>query len=461
MQGEFCGVMMQSLPIFQKFYQSIEKTLDFLKFFQYNEKTLDFLEYFQYNEKTMENIMSEKIMDDIQRPEYISKLARFKDKDIIKVVTGIRRCGKSTLLGLFRDYLKKNGVEPARIQAVNMEDAANSALLDYNRLHDEVLSRLVPDKMNYVFLDEIQNVPEFQRAIDSLYIRKNIDLYVSGSNAWLLSGELATLLSGRYVEIPMLPLSFKEYLSAFDDRHDLPSSYRDYLSLSSFPYTLKIRDEPELIHDYLGGIYHTIVFKDVLERKKIADPLMLSSVIRFMFDNIGNLSSTKKITDTLVSAGRKIAVNTVESYLSALTDSFILYPLGRYDVKGKQHLKTGGKYYLADLGLRYYLLGSEGADAGRMLENIVYLELLRRKWRLSIGKVDNMEVDFVAENWDRKEYYQVALTVRDEATLERELRPLNAIRDHNPKYLITMDPDPPASWNGIRQVYALDWLLEE
>jgi predicted AAA+ superfamily ATPase len=325
--------------------------------------------------------------------------------------------------------------------------------------------------MNYIFLDEIQQAPDFQRAADSLFIRKNVDLYITGSNAHLLSGELATLLSGRYVEIPMLPLSFKEYLSALDDRHDISLKYRDYLVNSSFPYTLKLREAPAAvsqpfqIRDYLGGIYSTIVLKDVMERKKIADPLMLESVIRFMADNIGNLCSTKKICDTMVSSGRKISVNTVESYLSALLDSFIFYRLGRYDVKGKQRLKTGDKYYLADPGLRYYLLGPEGTDMGRMLENVVFLELLRRRRYLSLGKVDEAEVDFVAESFDAagsaaREYYQVDLTVRDKTTLERELRPLLAIKDHYPKYLLTLDDDPPASYNGIRQINVLDWLLE-
>jgi predicted AAA+ superfamily ATPase len=312
--------------------------------------------------------------------------------------------------------------------------------------------------MNYIFLDEIQHVDEFQRAIDSLFIRKNIDLYITGSNARLLSGELATLLSGRYVTIPMLPLSFSEYLSAFEDRRELSKKYQDYVVNSSFPYSLSLRDDPSRIREYLGGIYNTIVLKDIVERKKIADAAMLDRVIRFMFDNIGNLCSVKKIADTLVSAGRRISVNTIESYLSALTDSFILYRLGRYDVRGKEHLKTGHKYYLADIGLRFYLLGSRGADAGRILENVVYLELLRRGWELSVGKIDDKEIDFVAQRGDLLEYYQVALSVRDESTLERELRSLRAVKDNYPKFLLTMDDDPPSDNDGIRRINVLDWL---
>jgi predicted AAA+ superfamily ATPase len=257
----------------------------------------------------------------------------------------------------------------------------------------------------------------------------------------------------------MLPLSFREYRSAFPKSAEPSRLYRDYLINSSFPYTLELEGNRDLIRDYLGGIYNTILLKDVVARKKISDVLMLESVTRFLFDNIGNLSSTKKISDTMVSMGRKISVHTVEQYLSALTDSFILYRAGRFDVKGKQHLKTGDKYYLADIGLRYYLLGSKDADQGRMLENVIYLELLRRGYEVHVGKVDAAEVDFVALKDGYAEYYQVALTVRDSKTLERELSPLQKIADHNPKYLLTLDDDPPASHNGIRQINALDWLL--
>ena len=396
----------------------------------------------------------------LQRPDYIAKLIGFKDKELIKVVTGIRRCGKSTLLGLFRTWLLENGVDSEQIHSVNFEDANFSDLTNYKALHDYIIERCVPDRMMYIFLDEVQHVDEFQRAVDSLFIRKNIDLYITGSNARLLSGELATLLSGRYVEIPMLPLSFSEYLGTFDNRYDLPKKYQSYVINSSFPYSLKLRDEPEQIRDYLGGIYNTIVLKDIVERKKIADVSMLERIVRFMFDNIGNLCSVKKIADTLVSSGRKISVNTIESYLSALTDSFILYRMGRYDVRGKQHLKTGHKYYLADVGLRFYLLGSKGSDAGRILENVVFLELLRRGWELSVGKIDDNEIDFVAQRGGVREYYQVALSARDEATLERELRSLRAAKDNYPKILLTMDDDPPADNDGIRRINVLDWLAQ-
>ncbi len=295
--------------------------------------------------------------------------------------------------------------------------------------------------------------------MDSLYIKKNVDLYITGSNAYLLSGELATLLSGRYVEIKMLPLSFSEYTSYFGEPMDVNRKYTEYLVNSSFPGTLELSRRQD-IRMYLEGIYTSIVLKDIVSRKRIADVPMLESVIRYMFDNIGNLCSSTKIANTMTSAGRKISVRTVESYLEALTDSFILYRAERYDVKGKQYLSTGFKYYLADIGLRYYLLGSKQADFGHILENIVYLELLRRGYEVHIGKMGTSEVDFVTFNGDGMEYYQVALSVLDETTLKRELSPLDSIPDHNPKYLLTMDVLPRTSHNGIKQINVLDWLLK-
>ena len=390
----------------------------------------------------------------------MAKLIGYKDKELIKVITGIRRCGKSTLLEMFRLWLLENGITPAQIQSINFEDVNFSHLANYKTLHDHILQNCVPDQKNYILLDEIQNVEKFQTAVDSLYIRKNIDIYITGSNARLLSGELATFLSGRYIEIHMLPLSFKEYLSAFDDTFELSKKYHDYVTNSSFPYSLKLRDDPAQIRDYLGGIYNTIVLKDVIERRKVADASLLERVIRFMFDNIGSLCSNKKIADTLVSSGRQISTNTVESYLYALTDSYILYRVTRYDIHGKEHLKTGHKYYLADLGLRFYLLGNAISDPGRILENLVYLELLRQGWEIYIGKIDNYEIDFVVQQGGQRKYYQVALTVRDETTLEKELRSLRAVKDNYQKFLLTMDDDPPANDNGIYRINVLDWLAK-
>lgn len=396
----------------------------------------------------------------VERKEYLSALISLKDKNIIKVITGIRRCGKSTMFELFQDYLRNNGIDNQHIISVNLEDGDFRDIRTSGKLYEYVECRLDKDRKNYVFIDEVQQAENFQEAVDWLYTKKNVDLYITGSNAFLLSGELATLLSGRYIEIKMLPLSFKEYVSAHPENANTASLYINYLQNSSFPGTLEL-DRRQDIRAYLEGIYNTILLKDIVTRKKIAVPSMLESVVEFMFDNIGNMCSSTKIANSMTSKGRKISVPTVESYLSALCDSFILYKAGRYDIKGKQYLATGSKYYLADIGLRYFLLGTRQTDMGHILENIIYLELLRRGYEVYIGKFGNAEVDFIAVNAEGEEYYQVAQTVLDEHTLQRELSPLDAIKDHNPKYLLTLDYTPVTSYNGIRQINALEWLLRE
>lgn len=397
----------------------------------------------------------------IPRQEYLDSLISFRDKQLIKVVTGIRRCGKSTLFELFQDYLRADGVPDEQILSINLEDGDYDDIETYKQLYDYVKARLLAGKKMYIFLDEVQRVEDFQKAVDGLYVKKNCDVYITGSNAYLLSGELATLLSGRYVEVKMLPLSFREYVSLFPKDTSVDRLYADYTQNSAFPYALELTKQKDR-KQYLQSIFDTIVLKDIVARRKFPDIAMLQSVVRFMFDNVGNICSTKSISDTMTSAGRKISVHTVESYLSALTDSFILYKIGRYDVKGKQYLKTGDKYYAADIGLRYALLGTRKADDGHILENIVFLELLRRGYEVYIGKVGNTEVDFIAIGDEGEEYYQVAYTVIDAEgkILKRELAPLEAISDHNPKYLLTMDHTPLTSHNGIKQINALDWLLK-
>lgn len=395
----------------------------------------------------------------IERPEYLEQLIRFREKEVIKVVTGIRRCGKSTLFDLYCEYLVQDGVSKDQIIRVNMEDPDYHDIRDYMQLYDWIRQQMHSEKMNYILIDEVQNVPEFQKAVDGLYIKENCDVYITGSNAYLLSGELATLLAGRYVEIKMLPLSFKEYLSALEDKTDLMLKYQNYIQNGSFPYVVQLEKKRD-IHAYLEGIYTSIILKDIMARYRIADTGGLDSVIRFMFDNVGYLCSATKIANTMTTAGRKIAISTVENYLGALTECFILYKAGRYDVKGKQYLTTGNKYYLCDMGLRYYLLGTKRADLGHILENVVYLELLRRGYEVYIGKVGIAEIDFIAIGEEGEEYYQVALTVMEESTLERELAPLESIRDHNPKYLLTMDFTPLTSHNGIKQWNVLEWLMK-
>lgn len=395
----------------------------------------------------------------IERTEYLNRLLRWKDKHVIKVITGIRRCGKSTLLELYEEHLIGNGVKPEQIVAVNLEDFAFEELREPKALHAYVMERVSQTEKTYVFLDEIQMVKDFQRVVDSLFIKKDIDLYITGSNAYMLSGELATLLSGRYVTIEMLPLSFAEYVSWTGSRSDLSRKYLRYLETSSFPYATELEDNGKAVEEYLQGIYSTVVLKDVMGRLRHADPMMLESLLRFVFNSIGSQLSTKKIADTLTSMGRKIDTRTVERYLAAFLDSYILYRARRYDVKGKQHLKTLEKYYVVDIGLRYMLLGRKQLDTGHILENVVYLELLRRGYDVYIGKVDTMEVDFVAVDTSGTTYFQVAASVRDEATLTRELRALQKINDHYPKFILTLDEDPDTDYDGIKRINALNWLL--
>lgn len=395
----------------------------------------------------------------IQREEYLNKLIALKDKKIIKVVTGVRRCGKSKLLEMYRKWLLEQGVEEERIVSINFEDLDFEDLTDYKKLHTYLKEHLVKDNMTYIFLDEIQNVEQFPKVVDSLYIKDNVDIYITGSNAHMLSSEIATLLSGRYIQIEMLPLSFKEYMISTGSMNDRGIKYVDYLQNSSFPYTLELEGQSDEIRSYLEGLYNTIVVKDIINHSKISEPMMLKSILKFIFDNIGNPLSSKKIADTMTSSGRRIDTRTVEKYLDTLTESYIIYQAKRYNIKGKQYLKTLEKYYVVDIGLRLMLFGSKQIDAGRILENIVYLELLRRGYDVYVGKVDEFEVDFVAQNGKGTTYFQVALSVRDEKTLERELRSLRAIKDHYPKILLTMDDDPEVHYDGIRRINARDWLL--
>ena len=400
----------------------------------------------------------------IPRKQYLDTLIRLKDKHLIKIVTGIRRCGKSTLFDLYEEYILNNGVKKENIIRINFESPEFIELWDWLALYRFIKERLQANTMNYILLDEIQNVPDFQRAVDGLFILDNCDVYITGSNAYLLSGELATLLSGRYIEIKMLPLSFKEYLSAFPENRDLTTQFRRFIQFGSFPYVLWLEEEQD-IHAYLEGIYTTVILKDVLTRKKIADPDMLQRVVKFLADNIGSPISATSIANTLTSHQRKVSFHTVENYLAALMDSFIFHRVQRYDIKGKQHLSTGAKYYLCDVGLRYYMLGTKPGDFGHILENIIYLELVRRGNEVYVGKANDTEIDFIAIHKGEKSYYQVAYTVMDldgnNRILQRELRPLQLCKDNNQKFLLTMDNVPPVSHDGIKQLYVLDWLLQD
>lgn len=399
-------------------------------------------------------------MKRIERTSYLNKLIAFKDKNLIKVITGIRRCGKSTIMEIYRDWLKEQGVYNDQIVYLNFEDYDNFELRNPKNLYAYIKPLLIEDKMNYLFFDEIQHVQDFPDIINSLNLKPNVDIYITGSNAYMLSSEIATLLSGRYIEIAMQPLSFKEYVDGTDEYDNLQKAYNDYITRSSFPYTLELNTNSE-VSDYLTGLYNTIVVKDIMSRKRLPDVMMLESVIRFTADNIGNILSTKRIADIMTADGRKIDQKTVERYLNSLCETFFVYEAKRYNIKGRQLLKTLGKYYLVDIGLRRMLLGSRSFDAGRILENIVYLELLHRQKKVYVGKNDNLEVDFVAIDENNITYYQVAATVRDETTLKRELASLQQINDQYPKYILTLDDDPVADYDGIKRINALKWMMGE
>lgn len=400
----------------------------------------------------------------VVRKEFMRILRDWKNKRIIKVVTGVRRCGKSTLLNQFREEIERN--EECNTVSVNFDDLDNENLLDYHNLHQFLKEKIKSESMNYIFLDEIQLVPQFEKVVNSLFLKENIDIYITGSNAYMLSGEIATLLSGRYVEIKMLPFSFSEYAQFKIDflKKNIPideTLYNEYVLVGGFPYVSAISENKDLVRDYLRGIYSTIVLKDIIQRKKLSDSDVLEKVCKYTLSNVGNLVSSKKVSDTLTSGGRKTASSTVENCYEALTESYLFYKATRYDVKGKEFLKSLEKYYAVDMGLRFFMLGNKTGNEGFILENVVFLELLRRGYEVYVGKYNDLEIDFVAIKNGFIEYYQVSLSVRDSNTLERELRPFRIIKDNYPKYLITLDNSNDIDHEGIMQIYALKWLIQK
>ena len=404
----------------------------------------------------------------IQRKEYLDLLKKWKDEQVIKVVTGIRRCGKSTLLALYQDYLRTQGIADDQIIYVNFEELEYEDLLDYKALYSYIKSRLHSEKTTYIFLDEIQQVANFQKAVDSLYVKQNVDIYITGSNAYLLSGELATLLSGRYVEINMLPLSFAEFceLRGVSDKDALLA---EYMKNGGLPYIAKLSGDTEKVDMYLEGIYNTIIVKDIEERqkrkekdankRKINDIALLKNISKFLASSVGSPISMKSIADYITSGGRSISQATVSDYVDALVEPYIFYPAERYDVLGKQLLKMNQKMYIVDLGIRRHLLPRKRYDLGFSLENVVYLELLRRGYEVNIGKVGITEVDFIARKRDDVYYFQITASMVEESTFEREMAPLKAICDNYPKTVITLDRYTLGNYEGIQVVNAIDWLL--
>lgn len=406
----------------------------------------------------------------VERKEYLEKLISWKDEQVIKVVTGIRRCGKSTLLDLYKEYLQKNGVAAEQIISVNFEELENEWMLDYKVLYDYLVKKLQSGKTTYIFLDEIQKVDGFEKVVDSLYVKKDVDVYITGSNSYLLSGELATLLSGRYVEIKMLPFSFSEYVQA-KGGPDKETLFAEYLKNGSFPYVANISGTDEKVGTYLEGIYNTVIVKDIEERqsrkesggekRKITDIALLRNIAKYLASVIGSPVSVKGIADYIVSSGRKVSHNTVDDYIDALTDAFIFYPVERYDVGGKQLLKQNGKYYIVDLGLRRYLLPKRNYDLGFSLENVVYLELIRRGFSVNVGKVGAQEVDFIARKGDNIQYIQVSASLTEQSTFEREMASLRAIKDNYPKIILTLDRFTLGNYDGTEVKNVIDWLLNK
>lgn len=399
----------------------------------------------------------------VQRTEYLNFLKRHQEKHVIKVVSGVRRSGKSILFLLFREYLKENGIAPEQITTLNFEDMNYEELRDPHKLYKYLIERLIPDKMNYIFLDEIQHVKDFEKVIDSLFIKENVDLYITGSNAYFLSGEIATLLTGRCVQLNMLPLSFKEFIQwhkqndKFTDNADM---FNKYIT-GSFPYTL-FTDTPAEKNEYLRGIYSTIVLTDIVTRLNVQDVPVLEKLIQTLFSSIGSYITINKITNTLKSNGYKSSNQTIDKYLQGILDSLLMYEAKQYDIHGRGLLNSNSKYYSVDLGLRKILQPDHQEDFGHIIENIVYLELKRRYPNVYVGRTGNLEVDFVAiDEQNQISYYQVALTTLDETVLKRELRSLQFIKDSYPKYLLTLDTfNKTANYDGIKKENIIDWLLE-
>lgn len=406
----------------------------------------------------------------VERTEYLEKLKLWKNENIIKVVTGIRRCGKSTLLKQYKNYLLETGIPEAQIIFINFEELEYDDLLDYKSLYQYIISKLVPNKPTYIFLDEIQKVLDFEKAVDSLYVKDNVDIYITGSNSYLLSGELATLLSGRYVEISMLPISFAEYYE-LRGNGSADELFSDFIRDGGFPYIASMDRVNEKIDMYLEGIYNTVIVKDIEERqqrkekdsdkRKINDIALLKKISKFLAGSVGSPISVKSVSDYIVSSGRKISPNTVGDYLEALVESYVFYPVERYDVLGKQLLKMNQKLYIVDLGLRRHLLARKSYDLGFSLENIIFLELLRRGYSVNIGKVGNSEVDFIAGKNDRLHYFQVTASLTDENTFNREISPLQNLNDNYPKTILTLDRFTIGDYKGIEVVNAVDWLLNK
>ncbi|WP_288686868.1 ATP-binding protein [uncultured Catenibacterium sp.] len=400
----------------------------------------------------------------IKRKEYLKQLLSWKDQNIIKVLTGIRRCGKSTILKLYQEYLLNNGIDPSQIISINFEELEYEDLQDYKKLYQYIKDRLVENKMMYIFLDEIQNVPSYEKVVDSLHVKENIDIYITGSNSYIFSGQLATYLSGRYIEIPVLPLSFKE---VYNPQTNKEEAFQKYIKTGGFPYINQIQLLNEQIDMYLEGIYNTVIVKDIEERinrknsKSVTDIALLKAISKYLSSVVGSPVSIRSITNYFKSNERTTSPNTISNYVEALCESYLYYPVEVMDVSGKEVLKSNKKYYIVDPGIRNYILPKQFYDLGFTIENIVYLELLRRRFNVNIGRNGRTEVDFIAKRNDVYTYIQVTASLVDENTFNREIRPLQQIEDNYEKIILTLDRYTLGNYEGIKVINIIDWLLEE
>ena len=403
----------------------------------------------------------------VERKEYLDQLWMWKDEQQIKVVSGIRRCGKSVLLEQYQNRLLANGVDDKQIISINFENLDYGYLKDYKKLYLYIKERLCSGKMTYVFLDEIQEVPSFEKAVDSLYIMDDVDIYITGSNAYMLSSELATLLSGRYVEIKMLPLSFKEYIT--ETGLNKENGFFEFMKTGGIPYVASMDRTDEKVDQYLEGIYNTVIIKNVEQRqlrrekengtRKVSDITLLKTIARYLASVIGSPISIKAITDYLISSGRKVSQNTVCDYVNALVESYVFYPVERFDIVGKQLLKANKKFYMVDMGIRNHILPREKYDLGFTVENIVFLELSRRGYKVNIGKQESAEIDFVAQKNGVLSYFQVTADMTVSQTFEREMKPLRNIKDNYEKIVLTLDHYSLGNYDGIKVINVVDWLL--
>ena len=399
----------------------------------------------------------------IRRNDYVQWLNKYRDKQVIKVVTGLRRVGKSKIFELYIDELKASGVSAEQIVLINFEEMENAALKEKTALYQYIISKTQPDKMLYVLLDEIQAVPQFEEVVDSLFVKPNIDVYITGSNAKFLSSEIATVLTGRYVEINVLPLSFKEYCDHYSfTGKDRRALFMDYITYGAMPGMTMFELGSSEQREYIEGVYKTILEKDVLKRNSNASRQLVEHILSYLMYNIGCLTTAKRMTDYINSNTAKVSYNTVSSYFDTLQDCFFIYKADRYDVVGKEYLKLINKYYVTDFGFKYYILNNRTVEIPQILENLVFLELKRRRYKIATGKVDDKEVDFIVKDTtDQIRYIQVAATVMEEEKLKQELRPFTEIRDNYPKYIITLDDYFVADHGGVKTINAIDFLLGE